>query len=72
MGHSGTIPGAINADDIATALHHLQEAVLQNKPISNGKQEKDKQVSLAIRAVPLIDLLKAAEKKHCHVMWDKA
>jgi hypothetical protein len=74
MGHSGTIPGAIKAEDIPEALERLQSAVSKNKGKPNlaklGEDEEDEpNISLDHRALPLINMLKAAAKKDCDVLW---
>lgn len=75
MGHSGTIPSAINAKDISVALHNLQHALKKEIDViaddSNQDDEKDR-VSLDKRAIPLIELLQSAEKNEEGVMWDVA
>jgi len=78
MGHSGTVPSALNAEDVQAALVHLQTAVEQSsKPELSMKDEEDGEdendepaVSLSHRALPLIELLRAAAKEECNVMWD--
>jgi hypothetical protein len=80
MGHSGTVPSAIQADDVPAALERLKRALDVGKT-SDGAQsggdtaaksrDNDTEVSLAYRALPLIELLTAAAKKHRDVMWDK-
>ncbi|MTW22069.1 DUF1840 domain-containing protein [Allochromatium palmeri] len=77
MGHSGRVPGALMADDVPTALAQLQAAV-QAQPDApldptNGSAtdgEDGQHVSLAHRALPLIELLTAAAAAHENVMWD--
>lgn len=77
MGHSGTIPGAILADDVPAALDRLKNAIektkvapAQSEPEDSRHDEPDEQpVSLANRALPLIGLLTAAAKENCDVMW---
>lgn len=76
MGHSGTVPGAIKAEDIPVALERLQRGIetgsKTNLPDSSGEEDDDEEtVSLTHRALPLIDLLKAAEQADCVVMWDR-
>lgn len=72
MGHSGTVPGAILAEDVETALERLQSAIQAEKEKSEPEDEDSEPVvSLAHRALPLIELLKAAAKEKCNVMWDK-
>ncbi|MHB1093669.1 DUF1840 domain-containing protein [Thiobacillus sp.] len=77
MGHSETVPGAILAEDVPAALDRLQRAVatLKETPARNESGEArdndpdESRVSLAHRALPLIELLAAAAKENCNVMW---
>jgi hypothetical protein len=72
MGHSATVPGAILADDVPLALNRLTAAIAKNKD-SLPKEHVDQEepgVSMAHRALPLIELLTAAAKRKCNVMWD--
>jgi Domain of unknown function (DUF1840) len=76
MGHSATVPGALLAEDVPAALKHLEAAVEADKqspePEESAEGEEDEPaVSLPHRALPLIELLKAAAKEKCNVMWDK-
>jgi len=77
MGHSGTVPGAILADDVPSALDRLKRAVESEKgaekpPPESGRGEDDEpSVSLSYRALPLIELLTAAASKKRDVMWEK-
>jgi hypothetical protein len=78
MGHSGTVPSAILADDVPAALDRLKRAIEEGKSgsqepgtESGGSEPDDQTISLTYRAIPLIELLTAAAKKHCDVMWDK-
>ncbi len=78
MGHSGTVPGALLADDVAAALERLQRALAAAEPAEKrpapAPQEDDDAaappVGLRLRAFPLIQLLSAAAQKHCDVMWE--
>lgn len=73
MGHSGAVPGALSADEVAGALQRLRSA-LAEEALQNGKiegVEEEPSISLAQRAYPLIALLQAAQGAHTHVMWDK-
>lgn len=68
MGHSGTVPSAILAADVPAALSRLTAAI--NTGVSPAEKESDDAaVSMAHRALPLIDLLTAAAKNNCDVMW---
>jgi hypothetical protein len=75
MGHSGTVPSALVAADVPAALERLQAAVEKERqspePQASAQEEDDEPpVSLSHRALPLIELLKAAAKAECNVMWD--
>lgn len=74
MGHSKTVPGAIFAADIPTALSQLKAAIENADKLSpqdkgededENKEDKPPVVSLANRALPLISLLTAAAKSNC-------
>ncbi len=74
MGHSGTIPGAILAKDIPSALSALQSAVGSAPAAAESKQDEgsddgEPNVSLRQRALPLIDLLTRAAARGVDVMW---
>ncbi len=76
MGHSGTVPGAILAADVPAVLDRLRRAIDAEKSMApeppgniSDKDQDDQAVSLAYRALPLIELLDAAAKKNCDVMW---
>ena len=79
MGHSGTVPGALQAGDIPTALDHLKKAVAANTVVvtdasDQGEEEEElgeRPINLAHRALPLIELLADAAMAKCDVMWDK-
>ena len=83
MGHSGTVPSAIRAEDVPAALERLKHSLRGEKTSGDaqagagagtgaaGRGENDHNVSLRDRALPLIELLTAAAKKHRDVMWDK-
>jgi len=75
IGHSGTIPGAIQAEDVPAALNSLTSAFEVDKNVSarTGKNVWDDQsVSLQNRALPLIELFRAASEQHCNVRWEEA
>ena len=71
MGHSATVPGAIRAEDVPLALSRLKAAVDAEKssPPSADKKSDEPPVSLANRALPLINLLAAAAKEKTFVTW---
>ena len=76
MGHSGTVPSAFKPEDIPAALQRLKKAVAEDDASTAGQGKGDTQddddepVSLRNRALPLIQLLEAAEKEQEYVMWD--
>lgn len=67
----GQSAGAIAPEDIARALSQLESAV-KNPPtiISNDDEDEEPEVSLAQRSFPLRNMLNAALKQQCHVMWE--
>lgn len=72
MGHSATVPGAILAADVPAALSRLKAAIDAEKTSSPPVEDKDADepvVSLAHRALPLMELLAAAAKAESDVMW---
>ena len=76
MGHSGTVPGDLLAEDVQPALERLQAAIEADKqspePEDPAEDENgEPPVSLSHRALPLIELLKAAAKANTNVMWDR-
>jgi len=76
MGHSGTVPGAILAEDVGAALSQLKLAVeaksAGNEPSDIREDDSgEPAVSLANRALPLIELFTAAAAARCNVMWGK-
>ena len=67
MGHSGTVPSALLAADVPAALERLEAAVAAegDSPApgeSSQPEDEEPPVSLSHRALPLIELLKAAAK----------
>lgn len=81
MGHSGTVPGAVSAADVADARRRLESAVAKLESASAKAEADDEDddddddetppVTLRQRAYPLIDLMKRAEQEDCDVLWDK-
>lgn len=71
MGYSATVPGAILAADVPATLSRLTAAIEAEKA-SSPVEDKDADelvVSIANRALPLINLLAAAAKADADVMW---
>lgn len=74
MGHSATVPSAILAADVPEALRRLNAALEAQKETSPRVEDNDEDaqepvVSMANRALPLIELLTAAAKANRNVMW---
>lgn len=77
MEHSGSVPGAILAADVPTALKRLTDAIEARQglpePESPGDDpDEEERVSLSHRALPLIELLQAAAREQVDVMWRRA
>ena len=78
MGHSGTVPGALVAEDVPAALERLRTAIAVHQatvPKAAEEVEDDdvdeSPVDLAQRAFPLIEWLAAAAAAKCDVLWDR-
>ena len=74
MGMTGTIPGALSAQDVPAALAQLKHGLTALPPALKAKPDEEDdgpQVSLAKRAFPLIELLSAAANKQEYVMWEE-
>lgn len=71
LGHGTTVPGAILAADVPAALSRLTAAIDAEKavPPVTDTDEKEPTISMAHRALPLIDLFTAAAKADADVMW---
>ena len=66
MQHGTNIPGAIVAEEVPDALGYLRKAVSQEMQNPNADELE---ISIDKRALPLINLLEAACKAKCDVMW---
>lgn len=80
MGHTGTVPSALLARDIPGALERLKQGLDAASPEETGRQpapadaddaDAPPPVGIRLRAYPLIELLSAAARQKCDVMWDK-
>lgn len=76
MGHSATVPGALAAEDVPAALDRLRTSIATERHLAGPRQEPgadddEDRVSLAHRALPLIELLEAALRANAYVMWDR-
>ena len=73
MGQSGTVPGAILAQDIPPAVERLRQALSGEREPAPGKEageDGEPQVGMKQRAFPLIELLERAAQKNADVVWD--
>jgi len=86
MGASGKVPGALKAEDVPGALQQLQSALDQletetaappamNEDWSAKDEEEEEKpqeppVQLAVRALPLVNLLKRAAAAGAEVIWE--
>lgn len=71
MGAQPKVPGAFYADDVPQALWQLQEALAEVVDTSIPSQTgEEPAVGLKQRAVPLLDMLKAAVKAQHSIHWD--
>jgi hypothetical protein len=77
MGRRDTVPSAIEADDIPTAISSLRRGVAvedakeEEQHPARGNEDEDPPVSLHNRAVPLIELLETAHGEGLPVMWEE-
>jgi len=75
MGRRDTVPSAMEPEDIPQALKNLREGAAAHTTTHNlaeaheDAESSKESVSLHKRAVPLIELLEAAQKKNVPVMW---
>jgi len=75
--HSGTIPGAIDADDVAQGLQNLKVALANpskksptTKASGYNDDEYEETPSPSARFYPFIQLCEQAIKQHKNLMWD--
>ena len=78
MGHSGTTPGALAITEVRPALARLREALAaEDEPPAPAPDQADSEaeddppapIPLTTRALPLIELLTAADKAEAPVLW---
>jgi hypothetical protein len=81
MGHSGTVPSALLADDIPAALERLENALQHPPPLpktpdqekrgeaNDGDEAGERPVSIGQRAFPLVQLLRNAAANKADIMW---
>lgn len=72
MGHSGTVPSALLAEDVPAALERLKRAIeKEGQLVSTQADDDEPAITFSQRALPVIELLKAAAKEKTNVMWDR-
>ncbi len=77
MGHSGSVPGSLGADDVAGALDKLNSALARAAAAAGGDKPGDEEredgpaVSLGHRALPLVEMLEKALANGDYVIWDR-
>lgn len=76
MGRRTRVPSAIEPADIPDALQKLRAALAtENRTITQSQPQDDEDevgedISLSVRAGPLIELLEAAQGQNVPVMWE--
>ena len=73
MAFGSTVPGAINAADVPSALDNLNKALDKLPPPVEpaGEAGEDQPaVSVHTRAIPLIELLQAAAADETYIRWE--
>jgi hypothetical protein len=73
MGQSGSIPGAILAQDIPPAVQRLRQALggeSEPSPAKKAGDDGEPQVGMRQRAYPLIELLERAASQNADAVWD--
>lgn len=72
MGMSGMIPSALRAADIPPVLERLRQAVARIEAAQGDAAPRDDdEVSVSLRAAPLIALLENAMERGETVMWER-
>lgn len=77
MGRKEQVPSAMYPEDVPWALSKLRTAV-ESMPEDLGMEsdtgddddDPGASIGMKVRALPLIDLLKASVNDRAHVMWD--
>ena len=70
MGHTGTVPSAVNSEDIPGYLEKLQQGLSRHQGSAGADSDSDEPaVGLQTRAKPLIDLMRSAHENNDSVSW---
>jgi hypothetical protein len=73
MDYGTAVPGAISAVDVAQALDNLERGLstVPDQLQAAGAEDEDQaSTSLHTRALPLLELLRAAAADECAVRWE--
>jgi hypothetical protein len=75
MGRQDTMPSAMYPEDIPAAVTRLRSALereeLPGQSADAADYDEEEKVSIQTRAMPLVELLVAAEKEQVPVMWEE-
>lgn len=75
MGRRDTVPSAMYPEDIPDALDKLRSGLLLEETaesdVVTNDEDGEEQVGIQIRAMPLVELMVAAEKEQVPVMWEE-
>jgi hypothetical protein len=83
LGHSATLPGAMLAADLPTALARLRAALVLGghvpspaptpgpRPGDEERRDDEQLVDLSTRAIPLISMIERAIAGGSDLMWDR-
>ena len=73
MDFGSSVPGAIDAPDVASALDNLKQALekipVQVEPAGDAEEDQPA-VSIQTRAIPLLEMLEAAVAEEEYVRWE--
>lgn len=73
LGRDETMPSAMYAEDIPSAVATLKAAIAldRSREVTGNADDdsSDAEVSLSHRALPLIELLEAAQRENTGLMW---
>lgn len=71
MGMSGNPEGAVSEDELKTALRRLEAALASERQPSPEEEEGEEEpaIGLAVRATPLLEMLRRAQAADGYVMW---
>lgn len=83
MGHTGTVPGAILAADLPDALSRLSRMLetsggtpapapqAPSRKDDEDAREREPVITLQMRAVPVLDMLRTAIARDSDLMWER-